>query len=745
MASRSLTLRLSDADISGTALEEWQIKSMSRIQDYNNVAFQERMLLTSKVCGFKKASRDTILPWLSGTCQKVLQLSSGAAEEMANKALATHTGPTATNVDGIWPMSLFAWSFTEESLWRGPTDNKRLCRLARSMLNGYHSSEPIQSRTSDLSDKDGTGLLLNRLHFGDGQSRGLGAWLAWNVMMEWVNDKNFIPSPNLDRVFRSLLQVPAVFEARKQCLSNDAFLVDCAVKQNVKAQMQQPLNTLEWCHLILGLHGTSRKELLSLESPNLRKTRGQELQQIMLRFIHTYEQHSDVQAYDMTAPTTKRRRLGRQGVRPSGSLGDDSKEDTVKLGSKRQQAMKNVLGKISAEGFLRWQEHLGWVGIWKYNALQDPTAALDSMWPGSQLPKERRPSDLQQIACEVGQKVSDLAQGTNHVLTRANLFYNELLTNEQHIMMLHKGFETYEADTLHISNLNDKMAFRPSTEDWLNFRQVIEHWDRTIREVAMTDMDPKEFKEFEEAVLTSTVMDQQILGALEGYPRTFHLGMLPDLKATYQLELNDELEKMRVSNHRFWEASLDKFRMELDQDQQLIRRTKKGSAALADLLEWLELKSKIELQQKSQKMALDFAQHYFPILTAEQWGQVPGEVAVAMAKEVPISELSVPHDSVGRKLCIIKADFNTPNARDSMKLASLSASCATIANMVGPDNVVLICALATRPKEDNFKSDVLDYMLSWRSCWFCFFVWVFCGSKHHHLREGGWLGGWVGQ
>jgi hypothetical protein len=204
-------------------------------------------------------------------------------------------------------------------------------------------------------------------------------------------------------------------------------------------------------------------------------------------------------------------------------------------------------------------------------------------------------------------------------------------------MMLHKGFESYEADTLHISNLNDKLAFRPSTKDWLNLRQVIEHWDRTIREVAMKDMDPKDFQEFEEAVLTSTVMDQQILGAIEGYPRTFHLGMLPDLKATYQLELNDELEKMRVSNHRFWEASLDKFTMELDQDQQLIRRTKKGSAALADLLEWLELKSKIELQQKSQKMALDFAQHYFPILTAEQWGQVPGEVAVAMAKEVPIS------------------------------------------------------------------------------------------------------------
>ena len=133
---------------------------------------------------------------------------------------------------------------------------------------------------------------------------------------------------------------------------------------------------------------------------------------------------------------------------------------------------------------------------------------------------------MQEMASEVGQKVTEKAPGNDRVLTRAELFYNERLTPEQHYMMLHKGFEIFETETLHIQNLNDKVALRPSTEDWLNFRQVIEHWDRTIRGVAVKDMDPKDFQEFEEAVLNTTVLDQQILGAIEGYPKMFHMGIV---------------------------------------------------------------------------------------------------------------------------------------------------------------------------------------------------------------------------
>ena len=98
---------------------------------------------------------------------------------------------------------------------------------------------------------------------------------------------------------------------------------------------------------------------------------------------------------------------------------------------------------------------------------------------------------------------------------------------------------------------------------------------------------------------------------------------------------------------------------------------------------------------------------------------MPGEFAAARAQEIPNSADLVVRDAAGHKLLIMKADFNVPNARDSMKLSSLTASLATMAKQAGAHNVVLLCALATRAKEENIKADVLDHCMhlrSWKSC-----------------------------
>jgi len=115
-------------------------------------------------------------------------------------------------------------------------------------------------------------------------------------------------------------------------------------------------------------------------------------------------------------------------------------------------------------------------------------------------------------------------------------------------MIFHKVFEAYEADTISTTNLTEKLALRPSGEDWLNCRQVIEHWDRTIRVVAEKDMSHDDFKQLQEAVLNTTVMDQQIMDVVRGYPKLFHLAMIPDLKAYYTQEVDEEKEKMQESN-----------------------------------------------------------------------------------------------------------------------------------------------------------------------------------------------------
>ena len=188
-----------------------------------------------------------------------------------------------------------------------------------------------------------------------------------------------------------------------------------------------------------------------------------------------------------------------------------------------------------------------WVGVWKYNAMQDSVAACASLWPDSLPPEDRRPNAMQDMAREVGAKVSEQILDSTQRLARAPLLYTEPLTPKQHEMMLTKGFEIYEADSLHLTNLSEKLRLRPDLDTWLRYRTIIEHWDRSIRTVAEQDMSEADFEEFEAAVLTSATMDQQILDAIQGFPKTFNLAMIPDLKAVYETELDQEKKEMEVA------------------------------------------------------------------------------------------------------------------------------------------------------------------------------------------------------
>ena len=77
------------------------------------------------------------------------------------------------------------WSYADESLWRGLSDNKKIIRLAHRMVTtGYREDEPISCRTPDLTALDG--VLAAKLLFGDGQARGLAARLAFHFLMNTV-------------------------------------------------------------------------------------------------------------------------------------------------------------------------------------------------------------------------------------------------------------------------------------------------------------------------------------------------------------------------------------------------------------------------------------------------------------------------------------------------------------------------------------------------------------------------------
>ena len=62
----------------------------------------------------------------------------------------------------------------------------------------------------------------------------------------------------------------------------------------------------------------------------------------------------------------------------------------------------------------------------------------------------------------------------------------------------------------------------------------------------------------------------------------------------------------------FWGAGLRKFKLELLEDQRIVRNTHHGSNSLTDVLEWLELKAQISLQQEAIELAVEFVGHFFP-------------------------------------------------------------------------------------------------------------------------------------
>ena len=178
--------------------------------------------------------------------QIAYNIASGPAEAKARELMQ----PGEPNYTGTRDTCILMWNFEGPSLWRGLSDNKKIVRLARSMIaGGYKRDEPIRSRTFDLSSDDG--IIAAKLLFGDGQARSLSARLAWQLLLvHFRNTPSLIGDPTSMQVMKSLLNVPTVFELSGESSQED-LMVAQAVRQNVKATYAMPMNTIEWVGMIL--------------------------------------------------------------------------------------------------------------------------------------------------------------------------------------------------------------------------------------------------------------------------------------------------------------------------------------------------------------------------------------------------------------------------------------------------------------------------------------------------------------
>ena len=210
-----------------------------------------------------------------------------------------------------------SWSYADESLWRGLSDNKKIIRLARSMItSGYRQDEPINCRTSDLTALDG--VLAGKLLFGDGQARGLAARLAFHFLMNTVrtSQDSLMGDPEIMRIMQGLILIPTVISTGGS--TGEDLIVAQAVRQNVKAAMQLPMNAMEWAGMVL------RSCKLTVGT-SVEQT--QRILQCLARCTAKYDASLEVNAYEVE-PVPKRARRGRRKSAGAAALAQASPDSS---------------------------------------------------------------------------------------------------------------------------------------------------------------------------------------------------------------------------------------------------------------------------------------------------------------------------------------------------------------------------------------------------------------------------------
>ena len=568
------------------------------------------------------------------------------------------------------------------------------------VTSGFKRDEPIRSRTFDLRAEDK--VLAAKLMFGDGQARGLAARLAWQMILNhFRSHPDQVGDAEASRVMQSLLLIPAVFE--RSGSSNEDLMVAQAVRQNVKAQFTLPMNTLEWAGMILRTAG------LKLGSTGLQ---AQSILLCMQRCTSKYDKHIEVDAYEVQ-PVAKRARKGRKKAATAvaaASLtasGDgpttlEPDEDRLRIGRRRLTAITNVLSHCTAKSYKALEMHLVWVGDYAISACSDDTLGCNWIWPGSLPDPDACPDEAQLVARDAASRAHQelMAQG----VSVKPMKYEELLTPTQHEMVFEKAFHCYEDEALHLTDRHQWKSLIPKPETWSAYRSIIQHWDSTIRSCCERDLPKEEFEELEKAIRYGDAMDSQIMGMIKRYPKNFHIGMIPDMKTTFQapdamdLAMQEQLEAEQAK----WQGELRLFKSNLHLDWKVIKRTEVGSTALHDILEWNDAQHVREQGRIGKSLVEQFMNINFPKATAGSWGDVPG--AVSMAVQSVHAHEGTPKNPP-RILAIL--DFNVPNARDSLKLKEIAQATSTIFKNFGVERCAVLAHMAAYPKEDN-DTDPLD-------------------------------------
>ena len=495
---------------------------------------------------------------------------------------------------------------------------------------------------------------------------------------------------SLTEVANSLLHMPTVFDGAGND-NPDMLVVRQAIRQDIRATMAQPLHALDWvgialsrCKLRLGVSGQTTTQITAT----------------LERVTKLYENDDEIQAFDLQ-PVAKRARRGRRKAAEALKPAEET-DGSLSLGHKRVRAIRTILEKAVPKSLDLFRNHLLWCGDIKYSSLSDDVFLLPFLWPGSVAPTDFAPPEVESPGLPSNPLCVNKFQ-------KVPLDYYGRLTEEQHLMILEKALSSFEDEALHLPQEQDRIKHRADGQKWAQYRAVIVHWNQSIRKACQEDL-PDDFEEIEKAVLYGDALDDQILGVLRRFPPSFNVGMLPDIRADFDLCPKDTVEReMAEAANRAWESSFEVFSLRLRADWQTIKQVQHGSAQLYDILEWHERKHLREQAALTKTLSDQFVDRMFPKLTVKTWPDLTGQFSTTVQALVRDGTMNNERIRIAAIL-----DFNAPNSRDNLGLPKLAASLATLFKNCGPQHCILLVILASLPKEEA-DTDAIDDEVNFRN------------------------------
>ena len=693
-------------------LEPWQLRCREELHKLYAHCYSARTSIVAVVQGlpmpvdFAEAERE-----LTQVGQCAMGWDAEEARNYATLTLRTGcvNGNLAIQQEGLVNTTAYHWRVDAASLWRGLSDPQKVCGIARSLLSvGFDLSEPICAR-------DGT-FGYQSLKFGDGQKRGLALRLAWCAFRKLCSELGFNPAaatqyPNMQKIFKSLTQVPALLPSAADSQDLRGCLVQQALRQNTKAVMTVPMNTIEWARLIIFSSNATcdadPQEVLAAVDEAARLATGKKLLGVMNLVVTGYKAKLDEAAVDM-GPAVKRARKGRRAPKAAASNASgghqpvqDESDTSMQIGSLRLAALKNILMHATPTSFKIMEQHLAFAGNAKYSALSDAALASKFIWPGSSPPPEYQPSEAMEAARRANAK---FAMGmVPKALKSMPLDYESPLTIAEHECLIQKAIHIFEDECLHLADMSHRTKVRPDVLQFCEYRFICSQWLRTIQPRAQADLSPQDLVEVTNAVGFGDALDVQIRSCLiPQYPCLFHMAMLPDLKASMPEDaIPSEESLIEEAEKQVWLAKLTEFKSKLVSDQKLVKTVKAGSESLADHIDWLRHMKRLVEAGKAEQLVKRYTDLFFPVFEPAQWDELAGAYAL-------MSKMQLPFQAADAKpYTIVVLDFNVPNTRDALVLKKLIAAVANLIKTTDVSRSMVFAFLATRPKEDSLD-DLLE-------------------------------------